>query len=66
VEGKLVKDLKYLKRSCRVKEQMFLVDDNQDSINNNYPFALAIAPFEGNQQDIELVAIFEKVLKLYV
>jgi RNA polymerase II subunit A small phosphatase-like protein len=66
VEGKVVKDLRFLKKASRVKEQMFLVDDNVDSINNNYPFALRIAPFEGSQQDIELLAIFQKVLKLYV
>lgn len=52
VNGKLVKDLKYLKKTLRVKEQMFLVDDNSDSINNNYPFALRIEPFEGKQEDL--------------
>lgn len=52
VNGKLVKDLKYLKKTLRVKEQMFLVDDNIDSINNNYPFALRAEPFEGKQEDL--------------
>lgn len=37
---------------------MFLVDDNVDSINNNYPFALKVTAFEGNQQDLELLSIF--------
>ncbi len=49
VDGKLVKDLKYLKKTLKIKEQMFLVDDNTDSINNNYPFALKINAFEGRQ-----------------
>ena len=31
---------------------MFLVDDNVDSINNNYPFAVKIVAFEGSQTDI--------------
>lgn len=31
---------------------MFLIDDNSDSIDNNYPFALKIKAFEGNQEDI--------------
>ena len=52
VDGKLVKDLKYLKKSSKVKEQMFLVDDNLDSINNNYPFAVKIFAFEGCQTDV--------------
>jgi RNA polymerase II subunit A small phosphatase-like protein len=66
VNGKLVKDLKYLKKSLRVKEQMFLVDDNLDSINHNYPFALRISAFEGSQQDLELFSVFEQLLKFYV
>ena len=66
VEGKLLKDLKFLKKSSRVKEQMFLVDDNVDSINYNYPFAVRVTPFEGQQNDVELIALFQKILKLYV
>lgn len=66
VEGKMLKDLKYLKKASRVKEQMFLVDDNADSINYNYPFAVRVAPFEGKQTDVELLGLFQKILKLYV
>lgn len=44
---------------------MFLVDDNTDSIEHNYPFAMKIHPFEGKQEDMVLLHIFEQLLKLY-
>ena len=37
---------------------MVLVDDNKYSIEKNYPFAIEIKPFEGSQQDQELIIIF--------
>jgi len=49
-----------------VKEQMVLVDDNKHSIEHNYPFAVFAVPFEGKQEDCELIGIFEKILKFYV
>lgn len=45
---------------------MVLVDDNHMSIENNYPFAIKIQPFEGSQMDQELLHMFEKVLKFYI
>jgi hypothetical protein len=30
---------------------MILVDDNHESINNNYPYAVKIKAFEGDQND---------------
>ena len=45
---------------------MVLVDDNSLSIEKNYPFALQIKPFEGEQKDQELLVIFEKCLKFYI
>ena len=54
----MIKDLKYIKKTFKIKEQMILLDDNVDSINNNYPFAIRIDPFEGNQQDLELLTTF--------
>lgn len=30
--GKLIKDLKHLKRSCKIQRDMILVDDNVDSV----------------------------------
>jgi len=45
---------------------MILVDDNSLSIEKNYPFAIQIKAFEGNQADKELLAIFDKVLKFYI
>lgn len=65
VEGKLVKDLKYLKKTFRIKEEMILVDDNTDSINHNYPFALKIEAFEGDQNDRALLETFQKILRFY-
>ena len=66
VGGKFLKDLKHIKRSLRVKDSMILVDDNQDSVNNNYPFAVVIEAFEGDQKDRTLTQTFKKVLKFYV
>ncbi len=44
---------------------MILVDDNADSIKYNYPFAVKIDPFEGNQQDVHLKTTFQTILKFY-
>jgi hypothetical protein len=44
---------------------MILVDDNADSIKYNYPFAVNIDPFEGNQQDVHLKTTFQTILKFY-
>ena len=65
VEGTLIKDLKYLKKMLKTKQEMVLVDDNILSVETNYPYSIRIEPFEGNQQDQELLFIFQKVLKLY-
>jgi len=61
-----VKDLKHIKKLIRSKQEMILVDDNSLSIEKNYPFAIQIKAFEGNQADKELLAIFDKVLKFYI
>ena len=45
---------------------MVLVDDNSLSIERNYPFAIQIKAFEGEQADQELLEIFNKVLKFYI
>jgi hypothetical protein len=63
--GKLVKDLRYLKKTLREKTDMILVDDNLDSIRNNYPFSVAVEAFEGNQQDKHLCGTFKTILKFY-
>ena len=47
--GNVIKDLKYLRRSIRSKQEMVLVDDNKHSIEKNYPFAIEIKAFEGEQ-----------------
>jgi len=31
---------------------MILVDDNSESIKQNYPFSVKIEAFEGNQNDV--------------
>lgn len=49
----------------KIKAEMVLVDDNNDSINKNYPFAIKIEAFEGNQKDKCLPDTFEKLLKFY-
>jgi TFIIF-interacting CTD phosphatase-like protein len=64
--GVIIKDLKYLKKVLRTKQEMVLVDDNSLSIEKNYPFAIQVKSFEGEQDDRELLAIFEKVLKFYI
>ena len=64
--GTIVKDLKYLKKTLRTKQEMVLVDDNHLSINKNYPFAIQAEPFEGDQKDQGLVPIFSKLLKFYI
>lgn len=64
--GVIVKDLKHIKKLIRSKQEMILVDDNSLSIEKNYPFAIQIKAFEGNQADKELLAIFDKVLKFYI
>ena len=66
VGGKLVKDLKHIQRTLRVKDSMVLVDDNKDSVNHNYPFAVPIEAFEGDQKDSTLSETFKQVLKFYV
>ena len=45
--------------------QMFLLDDNADSVRINSPNAMLIKPFEGDLQDRELPAVFSKLLNLY-
>lgn len=50
----------------RSKQEMVLVDDNKHSVEKNYPFAIEIKAFEGDQQDQELLSIFQKVLKFYI
>lgn len=66
MNGTLIKDLKYLKKTLKSKQEMVLVDDNHMSIENNYPFAIKIQPYEGSQMDQELLHMFEKVLKFYI
>ncbi len=53
-----MKDLKYLKKTMRTKQEMVLVDDNILSIDRNYPFAVQVKAFEGEQADRELMVIF--------
>ena len=65
VNGAVVKDLRYLKKITKCKNEMILIDDNSDSINNNYPFALKIDAFEGDQSDKGLIKAFETVMKFY-
>ena len=65
VNGNVIKDLRYLKKTLREKKDMILVDDNADSIKHNYPFAVKIDPFEGNQQDIHLKTTFQTILRFY-
>ena len=48
-QGVVIKDLKHLKRTIRSKQEMILVDDNKRSIEKNYPFAIEIKAFEGDQ-----------------
>ena len=43
--GKLIKDLKYLKKTLKVQGDMILVDDNADSVGKNYPCAVKIDAF---------------------
>lgn len=50
-EGTWIKDLKYLKKTIKTKQEMVLVDDNMLSIEKNYPFAIEAKAFEGDQQD---------------
>lgn len=64
--GVIIKDLKHLKKVLRSKQEMVLVDDNCISIEKNYPFAIQVKAFEGEQSDRELLGIFEKVLKFYI
>lgn len=45
---------------------MILIDDNTVSIGHNYPFAIKIKEFEGDQADRELGAIFRSLLKFYM
>ena len=49
--GVIVKDLKHIKKVIRSKQEMILVDDNSLSIERNYPFAIQIKAFEGDQRD---------------
>lgn len=56
--GTYVKDLKYLKKTMKTKQEMVLVDDNILSIDRNYPFAVQVKAFEGEQADRELMVIF--------
>ena len=44
---------------------MILVDDNNDSVSQNYPFAIKVKAFEGDQGDRFLIETFEKLLKFY-
>ena len=60
-----IKDLKHLKKLSKDSEQMILVDDNTTSVNKNYPFAVQIKPFEGKQDDKDLVRVFNTLMKFY-
>ena len=44
---------------------MILVDDNTDSIKHNYPFAVKIEAYEGNQEDVHLKNTFQTLLRFY-
>ena len=65
LNGTFIKDLRYLKKSSRINKEMILVDDNSDSVSQNYPFAIKVKAFEGDQGDKYLVETFEKLLKFY-
>lgn len=65
VNGSVVKDLRYLKKVLREKKDMILVDDNAESISHNYPFAVKIEAFEGDQQDTHLKSTFQTLLRFY-
>ena len=54
-----------MKKVSKINKEMILVDDNNDSIGFNYPFAVKIHAFEGDQTDKHLVNTFEKLLKFY-
>lgn len=49
--GTFYKDLKHLKKVAKSRSDMILVDDNTVSIGHNYPFAIKIKEFEGDQTD---------------
>ena len=63
--GTYYKDLKHLKKVSKVRGDMILVDDNKTSVCHNYPFAVQIEEFEGQQEDKALLTVFEKLLKFY-
>lgn len=65
VNGNVIKDLRYLKKTLREKKDMILVDDNSESIRHNYPFAIKAEAFEGDQADDHLKGIFQTILKFY-
>jgi hypothetical protein len=44
---------------------MILVDDNTDSIKYNYPFAVKVEAFEGDQLDGHLKTTFATLLRFY-
>ena len=60
-----VKDLKYIKKIAKERKDMVLVDDNSESVNRNYPFAVQIKEFEGDQSDSELIKTYQLLLKFY-
>lgn len=45
LNGNVIKDLRHLKRASKSKSEMILVDDNEHSINHNYPFAVKVKAF---------------------
>lgn len=65
MNGNVIKDLRYLKKTLREKKDMILVDDNSESIRHNYPFAIKAEAFEGDQTDNHLKGIFQTILKFY-
>lgn len=64
-KGSFYKDLKHIKTLSKERKDMILVDDNTYSVSHNYPFAVAIKEFEGNQSDKELSCLFQKLLRFY-
>ena len=57
-----MKDLKKIKEN---ENEMFLVDDNSDSVVLNHPYSVKIKKFEGDQSDIHLINIYKVLVSLY-
>jgi RNA polymerase II subunit A small phosphatase-like protein len=68
-QGELIKDLKVIRNTLGAlghEKVLILVDDNQISTAFNHPYSIRVHAFQGDQKDMSLIGVYQKLLELYV